>query len=126
MGEQAAILREMLAVTHKIHAKVKELGSRSAEEGLPVLAEIEELLVSREDLINRLKTLKPSNLLVAPADHDQLLAEVRDLNGEISKELSAKREELAASLRKVREGKKALASVREFSARKGKLLDYRK
>lgn len=125
-GEYAGVLREMLAVTRKMHAKVDELRDHSVEEGLPVLVELEELLATRQDLINHLETLGYPSLFQSPADSDQILAEIRNLNEKIGKELDAKRQALAVSLRKVREGKKALGLVREFSARKGELLDRRK
>ncbi|MEW6573309.1 MAG: hypothetical protein AB1374_06710 [Bacillota bacterium] len=125
MEDQAAVLREMLAVTQQMHTKVRDLGNHRIEEGTPVLVQLEELLAARQDLITHLEALGSSRLFRTPGN-DSILREIHTLNEQIGAELEAKRQELVVTLRKVREGKKALALVREFSARKGELLDHRK
>ncbi|HIE13261.1 MAG TPA: hypothetical protein EYP63_07560 [Desulfotomaculum sp.] len=126
MGRQTAILRELLRVTQKMHAKVQEIGSHALPEQLPLLFVLRELLANRQELIDRLKTLSPeASAGEPPEERGQLLAALRELNTTVAAELSARREELAASLRKVRQGKEALTSLRVLSAQKGELLDQR-
>ncbi|MEW6172116.1 MAG: hypothetical protein AB1510_03490 [Bacillota bacterium] len=127
MAGRLEILKEMLETTRRIAAAAEVLclpGEEKNEEAARSVAEITELIAVRQRIIDDLEKIAPKDT----ADEREsvlLLTEIEELNERAGRLLIAHREELARSLRRMREGKQVLAYLKHTQTT-GRFLDHHK
>lgn len=128
MAGRLNLFREMLTITRRMRAVVQAIPPPEAgrmEEGDAGIRELAELLQAREELMRAVEACAEA------AGEEQeamrvILEELRKLDAEVGEALEARRRNLEVLLRKINEGKRALAYVRATGPGTGVVFDRKK
>lgn len=129
MAGRLNLFREMLTITRRMRAVVQAIPPPEAgrmEEGDAGIRELAELLQAREELM---RTVGACDAEVTGKEREAIrvvLEELRKLDAEVGEALETRRRNLEVLLRKINEGKRALAYVRSPGPGTGVVFDRKK